>query len=164
MSVLTPPASKEHLQAFLNLTGAALGCRSDADMARTMGMLPSAVANWRRRGVVSAKGVEWFQTRLIQSIFYVSPDLPPLSDTGANAAVIDLIAKTNGNPIDASENVRLANAVSLPGLVALAQLFAALALLNGYSAKGAEEADWWGLLEEAMPMFRASPALQGFTS
>lgn len=94
---LMRPPSGEGLKAYLAAAVKALGGRSDAALARTMGVPPSTVAAWKRRGGIPDGHYSWFSTTLAEKIMeakseaYAGEDVPV-------AAVLNLLLQTNHNP------------------------------------------------------------------
>ena len=120
MSWVTPPAEGDAVLTFLSAAVRALGGRSDAALARTMHVQPHLIANWRRRMTIPDEHVVWFRTTFVEKVGTFNNDLPQVS-LEARAAVVLLVAETDGDPIDAGNSASIAAGLALGGLLALAQ-------------------------------------------
>ena len=64
--------------------------------------------------------VVWFRTTFVEKVGTFNNDLPQVS-LEARAAVVLLVAETDGDPIDAGNSASIAAGLALGGLLALAQ-------------------------------------------
>ncbi|MCP3735965.1 hypothetical protein M9979_13915 [Sphingomonas sp. RP10(2022)] len=120
MSLIQPPFDPEGVPAYLDAAARALGAPSDAGLARTMGVRPHIIANWRRRKAVPESYCGWFRSTLVEKIGTYNTTLPDVS-LEARAAVVLLIAETRGDPVRAGSSAAIAAGLGLGGLLALAQ-------------------------------------------
>lgn len=96
IALMHPPLG-EGLKTYLSAAVRALGGRADADLGRTMGVPPSTIASWKRRGSIPEGHYTWFTTTLAEKIVeYKSKAYA--DDDVALAAAINLLARTNNNP------------------------------------------------------------------
>lgn len=151
MSALTPPADKAGLQAYVAAAVRALGGRSDADLARTLGVSPSSIANWKRRGAIPDEAQLWLRTTLLEKIATYSRDLRQ-TDAIAREAVVHLLVCTAGNPMRVRDQPVAATAQALPGLLAAAQFIYEARLAHGVQHVTSE--DVAELLDAGMLSFR----------
>lgn len=122
IAALTPPAGTAELTAYVRGAVKALGGRSDADLARTMGIAPSTLASWKSRGAVPQEYVIWFTSTLADKIISYNADLPQVGLT-ARAVVLQFVERTVTSPRSAL--VPIYNlARILGGLLALAEFLA----------------------------------------
>ncbi len=152
-ALIPPPAGAAQVSRFIAAAGRSLGYRSDADLARTLGVPNTTLASWKRRGVIPEEQWRWFSTGLFQKIAERNVDLPQVSRV-AKAAVIELIGRTGGNPVDIGHFRLTVTAGALGGLLALAQMFADLDALDPWRLSSDDVAGLVRSLEAAMPQFR----------
>jgi len=120
MSWILPPVPGDGVPTYLSAAVRALGGRSDADFARTIGVKPHIIANWRRRRAVPDEWVGWFGSTFVEKVGTYNVELPKVS-LEARTAVVALIARTRGDPIGAGRSASIAAGLGLGGLLALAQ-------------------------------------------
>lgn len=120
-AVLRPPEGQSHLSAYLKAASKALGGKpSDVGLARTIGVEPSNIANWKRRGSVPEDYIPWFTTTLIEKIGTYNSEIRDV-DFLARKSVISFLTITEGNPLDVKEAPHDAAALALPALLCVAQ-------------------------------------------
>ncbi|WP_242414714.1 hypothetical protein [Sphingomonas panni] len=159
MSVILPPQSDDAVPAYLSAVVRALGGRSDADLARTIGVPSHVIANWRRRRRIAANYEVWFSTTLAEKIGTYNRDLPNV-DATAKAAVIHLILQTDGNPLSASRDHIGATGLALGGLLALAQFTLDVLAATGTATDDANTVA--GLIRQMMPAFAMADHLRAY--
>lgn len=119
-AVLRPPEGQSKLSGYLRAASKALGGKTDAVLARTIGVEPSSVANWKRRGSIPSDYYQWFTTTIIEKINQYNPEI---RDVGfiARKSVLSLFLRTSGNPLGVESNEQDVAAMALPGLLCTAQ-------------------------------------------
>lgn len=122
MSVAWPPDDEEGeaVPGYLAAAVRALGGRADADLARTIGVAPSVIANWKRRRRIPEDYRPWFATTLVEKIATYNSELPRVGPI-AREALIRVLLQTNGNPLGVETNELEVTADVLGALLALAQ-------------------------------------------
>ena len=126
------PPSGEPLKGYLRAAILALGGRSDADLARTIGVPASTVASWKRRGSIPESHYTWFTTTLAEKIsVYASIDLRVADDPVALAAALLLLKKHSHDPLGLNDQ---SSAAAPYVLAAMSNLALFLYLAN--------EAEW----------------------
>lgn len=138
MSLILPPQDGEAVPAYLTAVTRALGGRTDAALARSMGQPAHVLANWRRRQRVPDEHLSWFSTSLVEKIGTYNPDLPSVGLT-ARAAVIRLISETGGNPIGAKQRSSDGNGLALGALLAFAQFLIDVTEIHGAGGVSADD-------------------------
>lgn len=161
MSLILPPEGEDELAAYLTSAIKALNAGSDAGLGRCIGVRPSTIANWKRRGIVAHDYVAWFGTTLVEKIGSYSRDRFPLCSLKARHAVINLIVNSTGNPLSAKRDGGQLTAIALPGLMALAQfLEERIEATNGAEDCGIDEIV--SALDAAMFQFRHSDHFRAY--
>jgi len=123
-----PPSGTAELAGYVRDAVKALGGRSDAALARTIGVSASTLASWKSRGAVPQDYVTWFSSTLADKIFGYNADLPQVGMT-ARAAVVELIART-GEVRQSGALPDQKTAHMLGGLLALAEFVASRAKID----------------------------------
>jgi hypothetical protein len=147
---VSPPDGVEALGRFIFWSTEALRWRKDADLARSMGVPAATLASWKRRGSVAENGKRWFREKFTETIAQHLHDLPEDATIDARLAVLELLERTNNNPLGFRQS-RLATAAALGGLLSLAHFLDMVAHIPAGGQRPAEIAD---LLEGAMSQFR----------
>ncbi|MGQ2940588.1 MAG: helix-turn-helix domain-containing protein [Blastomonas fulva] len=149
MSLLSP-GQDESVSLFVQRSVRALGGKTDATLADTMGLPRSTIANWKRRNRVADDYIDWFRTTLAEKIALYAR--PPVNVTiEARAAVLNLIAKTDGDPVGAGLKT---SASALYGLLALSQFLFDRIYDTCRDESEATIERVTDLLDAAMPMVR----------
>lgn len=118
---MAPPVEGQNgVREYIRAAVWALGGRTDADLARTMGLPPATIASWKRRGVIPESGRLWFTTTLAEKIVQHQLRHTNTQAAVARAAVIQVLGRHGGNPFDISGGP-LAYAAMFDGLHALAE-------------------------------------------
>ena len=154
-SALMPP-NGEQLAAYLDTLTAELGERSDAGLARLMGIQPSTIANWRRRGVVAQPGMQWLEEELV-SLLSVKDRVQLRSGTMYLNGVLRLLRDTGGDLFEVGEGGAAdASGLALPALFSMARVILRGPLASElHSAPDDEcEARLANLLRAALPSLR----------
>lgn len=121
MSLIRPPVGEEKLALYLSSATKALNAGSDAGLGRCIGVRPSTVANWKRRGAVAQEHISWFMNTLLEKIGTYSRHIHPQASLKSRTAVIQIIVRFDGNPLFGNRDGLQLTAIALPGLIALAQ-------------------------------------------
>lgn len=124
IALLRPPVG-EALPRWLDAAVKALKLRSDAELARDLGIPPATLASWKRRGSVSQEVETWFEREFVRRVlsqwhgqFPTTGDLPVM-------CVLELYRRTACNPWRAEDGLYVsANATG--GLIALANFLLAV--------------------------------------
>lgn len=119
MSLCLPPTADD-VGFYLAHVGRALGVRSDSQIAGCLGLPPASIANWKRRRKIPGEYHALFGGALIEKIIGYNRALPAV-DMKARLAIVLLIAKSGGNPLNVGSDGPLAAAESMGGLLALSQ-------------------------------------------
>lgn len=153
MSYISPPSEAKWIGAYLTAAARALGGRSDADLARTIGVSPATIANWKRRGIIPEDAQAWFRTTLVEKIATYSRDLRPVSQQ-AREAVVRLLIETNGNPLHVKRAAEAATSHALAGLLVLAEFLCDLSHIDRASSSEPTPSLIAALLGNGMMLFR----------
>lgn len=122
---MAPPVGVEEVARFLAAVGRGLRVRSDSELARSIGVAPSTVASWKARGSIPEDHAAWFKANLIPKLVHGHDDLPACGLV-ARSAVIELLARTHGNPLGVQRLTLTVGASMLAPLLALAEMLAEL--------------------------------------
>jgi hypothetical protein len=122
-AALAPPQGGAAMAVYLAAAVRALGGRSDADLARIIGVSPATVASWKSRGAVPEDRAAWFTANLVRSIAERRSDLPQVGTT-ARVAVIEALSRSDGNPLGLARFRSSGTAQMLGAMLALAEFFA----------------------------------------
>lgn len=161
MSLVTPPGGKK-LGAFIRVATKAVRGKSDADLASAMGVSASTIANWKRRGAVADTGRDWFQTRLIETIFINSSEQLPRAELAAVEAVTAAIVQAKGNPVGVSRDAPYANALAFAAMLAWSQfVLDAWRVLAPPGPSFADEAAQ-AIVQDGIALFRNAAPIQPF--
>lgn len=161
MLVLSPPVGVSELTAYLRSAARAVGARSDADLAKVMQVPTSTIANWKRRGVVSESGREWFGSNFILEVATASSMHLPSVEVAAVEAVLRVVIEEGGNPIRVKHDPTFATALSFGGMLAWSQfVFDALRLHGEVAGQG--DATAISAVRDGIAMFDKANILQGF--
>jgi hypothetical protein len=117
-----------------------------------MGVPPSSIANWKRRGAVPDDYARWFTTALIEKMATHSGSVLPEVSLLARCAVVRFLVDTRGAIFGDEPSGTNVAARALGGLLSLAEFFA-----DRYHAEYDKEADVSATLEFlklAMHQFR----------
>lgn len=117
---MEPPTGGAAVCDYLAAVCRALNLRSDSALARMMGVAPSTLGSWKTRGAVPEEHAAWFRNNLISKIVARNDDLP-MAGLTARAAVMELMMRTGGNPLDVARLRITVNATMLAPLLAVAQ-------------------------------------------
>ena len=120
MSLVLPPADEMLLSDYLTAAERALAVRSDAEMARCLGVRPHLIANWRRRRKIPEEYEGWFRSSFVEKIGTYNLEMPKVSYE-ARAAVVNLLGRAGGNPMAIAADAEFATAMAMGGFLALAQ-------------------------------------------
>ena len=150
MTAILPPEG-EGLGRYLDAVTSAVGLRTDADLARLIGVQPSIIASWRRRQTVTRSGAAWLEDNLIKVI--AERKTCHFTMDSEEMAVMEVLRRTNVDPLNLGpDNLMAAEAV--PPLVSIARI-----ILNGHLAHELDkdenrEIRLADLLMEALPSLR----------
>lgn len=147
---LVAPRDGESISLFVQRAVWALGGKTDAALADTMGLPRSTVANWKRRNRVADDYIAWFRTTLVEKIGLFARSSPNVT-IEARAAVLNLIAKNDGDPLGAGLRT---SAAALHGLLALSQFLFDRIYDTCQDESEASIERVTRLLQAAMPMVR----------
>lgn len=145
---LVPPTGTAELATYVRAAVRALGGRSDAALARTMGVAPSTLASWKSRGVVPQEYVTWFTSTLADKVADYNVDLPQVGIT-ARAAVVELIVRTGSNPLRGEQSPPKVARI-LGGLLALGEFVATRSSVDLRAAESTSVSKLADILEAAM--------------
>lgn len=106
---VAPPRGKDALSSYIEAVVRALGGRNDSALARTMGVAPSTLASWKSRGAIPEEWAPWFTTALVEKVAAYRRDLAPAS-LAATAAVVELLMRTDGDPLAMGDDSRATTA------------------------------------------------------
>ena len=120
-SAMLPPSGVAALASYIAAAVRAVGVKSDAELARSLGIPPTHIANWKRRGEVPAEQHRWLSQTLLARILH-SKRVVDQEEAIPIAAVIFFLLRKEGDALELRRpDAMLYVAHVLDGLIALSR-------------------------------------------
>lgn len=120
IALLAPPGGATALERYFAALLKALGVRSDAELAKLVGVPAATLASWKRRGAVPQDQERWFTSEMIRMVFNAwRTALPPRPSDYARASAIEVLKRAGGDPLELRDPSNVLTAWALGGLLAL---------------------------------------------
>lgn len=161
---LTPPRGVKPVGDFLTHCAKALRARTDADLARHIGIPASNIGNWKRRGVIPDRYHDWF-TKNLPTLILSYHDQPVTFSLEAQKIIVDLLIDFNNRFRWKKSSDTIYIAMHLEGMAHLAELLVNLSdeNLRGDREKCVAQAvdELAALMLEALPSLLPNASDQG---